>query len=297
MIFQTETTEAYFAEQAKQLDAWLKQRETYLGASDISAVIGVNPYRSAVDVFLDKTGQSEKVDNEFLRAGRMLEPAIMNMYAEANHVICQPNGSKIYRLADKPFIGCTPDAWILDQAIGADGTTDGLLEIKNTSKWITDVNPCHYTQLQYQLGVTGAKWGTICYLIQGFKLESFDFERDELVIKNCFRAAEEFWNNHILTGIAPEPTMPGDTVKLYPNSIELSKVECAPDTMKHLNELRALKAQKKALEAQIEREAELVKAAMRDKENLVSVVDGKVVVHATYKTGKKARTFRLIGDD
>ena len=36
---------------------WLLLRKTYLGGSDLGAVIGVNKYRTALDVYLEKTSE------------------------------------------------------------------------------------------------------------------------------------------------------------------------------------------------------------------------------------------------
>ena len=34
---------------------WLKKRKNYLGGTDLAAICGLNPYRTALDVYLDKT--------------------------------------------------------------------------------------------------------------------------------------------------------------------------------------------------------------------------------------------------
>jgi putative phage-type endonuclease len=297
MILQTEATEAEFSQKEIELNQWLEERKTYLGASDISAILGLNDYASPVDVYLSKTEGKESEDNDFLRAGRALEPAIIQLYREDARCVVEPNGNRIYRLQDFPFIGCTPDAWILDQS-ETDNPNDGLLEIKNTSKWITDVNPCHYAQLQYQLGVTGAQWGVLCYLVQGFKLVHFDFTRDEEVIKNCFSAAKHFWNTHIIPRIAPEPSKAGDTLKLFPNSYDLSKVNCAEETYNYVVKHRELKKQEKELKKEIETNAEHIKAAMKDAEALFyDNGSGAAQKVATWKQSARGRIFKVIGED
>ena len=34
---------------------WLRERKNYLGGTDLSAICSLNPYRTALDVYLDKT--------------------------------------------------------------------------------------------------------------------------------------------------------------------------------------------------------------------------------------------------
>jgi len=35
--------------------AWLQERKTYLGGSDISAILGLSTFKSALDIYLSKT--------------------------------------------------------------------------------------------------------------------------------------------------------------------------------------------------------------------------------------------------
>ena len=39
--------------------AWLAERRSGIGGSDIAAILGLSPWKTAVDVWLDKTGQRE----------------------------------------------------------------------------------------------------------------------------------------------------------------------------------------------------------------------------------------------
>lgn len=41
-------------------ETWLQLRRNGIGGSDAGAVCGVNPYRSAFNVYMDKTGQSKE---------------------------------------------------------------------------------------------------------------------------------------------------------------------------------------------------------------------------------------------
>ena len=38
---------------------WLKERKTYIGGSDIGAILGANKYMSAMDVYLDKISEEK----------------------------------------------------------------------------------------------------------------------------------------------------------------------------------------------------------------------------------------------
>ncbi len=52
-------------------EEWLRIRKQYLTGTDAGAICGMNPYKSAMQVYLDKTGpEIETMDNEAMRLGR-----------------------------------------------------------------------------------------------------------------------------------------------------------------------------------------------------------------------------------
>ena len=64
-------------------EEWLKLRKNGIGGSDAGAVCGVNPYRSALDVFIDKTTDAiSDFDNEAMRQGRDLENYVAQRFCE-----------------------------------------------------------------------------------------------------------------------------------------------------------------------------------------------------------------------
>ena len=65
-------------------DVWLSYRKKGIGGSDAGAVCGLNPYRSAMAVYLDKTTEEvEKVDSEAMRQGREFEDYVARRFMEA----------------------------------------------------------------------------------------------------------------------------------------------------------------------------------------------------------------------
>ena len=58
-------------------------RANFLGGSDIGAIVGVSPYRSAIDVWLEKTGKAiDTADGFALRFGSFAEGFIAEEYAK-----------------------------------------------------------------------------------------------------------------------------------------------------------------------------------------------------------------------
>ena len=65
-----------------------QQREARMhgiGGSDAGVILGVSPYKSAVELYLEKTGQAEPPDlsdNEAVEMGNWLEPVAADLFAK-----------------------------------------------------------------------------------------------------------------------------------------------------------------------------------------------------------------------
>lgn len=59
-------------------EEWLKWRNMGIGGSDASVIAGVNPYRSVIQLWKEKTGQEvpEEKDTEVTHFGNILEPVV-----------------------------------------------------------------------------------------------------------------------------------------------------------------------------------------------------------------------------
>ena len=64
-------------------DEWLKARKNYIGGSDASAVVGMNPYKSNVDLWLEKTGQvipEDISDKPYVKYGQEAEHHLRELF-------------------------------------------------------------------------------------------------------------------------------------------------------------------------------------------------------------------------
>jgi putative phage-type endonuclease len=78
---------------------WLKHRNKGIGGSDVSAICGLNPWRSPLSVYLEKTGQIEAAEeNEAMRWGTLLEPVVAK--------ICPPEKTAEYALKAVVIMYC-----------------------------------------------------------------------------------------------------------------------------------------------------------------------------------------------
>ena len=76
---------------------WLEMRRQDATASDIAAVCGVHPTRTALQVWYDKTVGKLDVDNAMMKRGRWLEDGVINAVRDEYPEMA---------------VGCTPDATV-----------------------------------------------------------------------------------------------------------------------------------------------------------------------------------------
>lgn len=185
-------------------DDWHTLREKRIGGSDIGAILGVNKYKSIIDVYIDKTEGSNFEGNESTFWGHMHESTIMKVFAQKHrefNVYQAP-----YSVVDN-FLIANLDAVLKDKNTGE----HGVLEIKTTNAfnykdWEGDVIPqYYYAQVQHYLMLTGYKFAYIAVLIGGNKYKDFKIERSEEDIALIKEKVTEFYTENLLKQIPPMP--------------------------------------------------------------------------------------------
>lgn len=182
----------------------LEERRTGLGGSDAGAVLGVSPWATAHDVWLDKRGLAppEPDPGEPMYWGTTLEGAVRQRYKElTGRRIIKPR--KLLRHRDRPWQIGHPDG--LDREL--------VLEVKVTGwrsgDWgepgTDEVPPVYKAQVGHYMDLTGRRRADIIVL-HGGRLEAdiytveygrwVELMRDELA---------EWWQTYIVEGQTPEP--------------------------------------------------------------------------------------------
>ena len=257
-------------------DDWHELRAKRIGGSDIGAIIGVNPYKSIVDVYVDKTEGSNFKGNELTHWGHMLEGTILKEFS---------NKHKELIVYEVPY-SVVNDFLIanLDGALKDKETGDyGVLEIKTTSlwnkkDWEDDVIPqYYYAQVQHYLMLTGYKFAYIAVLIGGQQYKEFKIERSEEDINLIRNKATEFYQENLLKKIPPMP----DGSDAYMNYLKKKALDIENDEVKELPEFEEVAIRIKELARQkklIEDEDKLLKEKILHKmieEKTLKAVAGK----------------------
>lgn len=236
-----------------------------IGASEIAAVAGLNPFASPWDVYLVKTGQAASFEgNELTEWGHRLEPAIRQAYADATgSAIHVPTESMFH--PETKWARATPDGIVLDGERWLH-----LVQCKNVGEWPgkawSDAPPA-YVQLQeqWELYVTGLDRADVAALIGGNDFRVYTVHRDDKMIADLVTIAEAFWRR--VETRTPPPIDESEACKRhFEGKLKKSATELAADAEleAQIVEWRRLHAEHKRIEKQIDRLKNAVRAAMAD---------------------------------
>lgn len=179
---------------------WLAVRKQGIGSSDAAAAVGLNPYKSQLELWLEKTGRDAslpKVDPQDEESpaywGNVLEPIVAWHYSKRsgnrvrriNAVLQHPNPELSWMLAN-----------IDREVIGADDVQ--ILECKTAGingarLWKEGVPEYVELQVMHQLAVTGKQAADVAVLLGGQHLEIHRIERDEQMIARLIELESKFW--------------------------------------------------------------------------------------------------------
>jgi len=252
---------------------WLKARQKGIGGSDVAAILGLNPWKTPLDVYLEKVEQkpTERPENAKMKAGKMLEDTIANYFIdETGHKVVRDNKIRIH--PNFKHLLANIDRIILSS--NDKGT--GVLEVKASSGQLVrsfekdewPVPPYWYCQLQHYLNVTGYSWGAIAYLVDGWDFHFQYFEADQELIRDMTGKLNEFWEGHVLSGIPPEPINEKDVMMLYPGAREDSQLEAKDEVYDMWLELKRVDESLKTYKEMRDKIAEQIKMVLRDNERL-----------------------------
>lgn len=265
---------------------WLNARRAGIGGSDVGAIMGFNQYKSAYQLFLEKTGQyHEEVDNDAVYFGNALEDFVAQEFAKRT-------GKKVRRL-NKMLVHPEHDFMLanLDRVVVGE---KAVLECKTANEylkeaWSGEEIPASYLcQVHHYLAVTGYKKAYIAVLLGGNKFIWKEIERDEEFIEILVEREKDFWENHVLKDVAP--SIDGSDAssellkKMYPqddgSEIMLTKEDDvlldAIDTLS--TEIKSLETQKKEYENRLKLKFESATEghSNRHKVTLKTIVSNRV---------------------
>lgn len=192
----------------KDREEWLSNRNR-IGGSDASAILGMNPYRTNIELWQIKTGQlvAEDIsDRPYVKYGIEAEQHLRELFKldfPEYEVFYEENNMW---LNDKyPFAHASLDGWLIDQE-GRKGIweckTTNILQSMQKEKWNQRIPDNYYIQILHYLMVTEFDFAILkaqlkyefnndVYLqTKHFKIERADVQED---LKYLESAERKFW--------------------------------------------------------------------------------------------------------
>lgn len=154
-------------------EEWLLERKKGIGASEAGTIIGVNRWKSNVELWQEKVGLREPEDISHkpqVQYGHDAEPHLRALFA-LDHPEFRVTYESPYKMIfsdELPFIFATPDGELEELATGRRGgleiKTTEIKKQKQWSEWDGRVPQTYYAQMCHQMLATG--WEFVILLVQ-----------------------------------------------------------------------------------------------------------------------------------
>ena len=215
-------------------------RKSFIGGSDIAAVMGMSRWVTPLQLWSEKTGKVEAPDlsdNQAVEMGIELEESVARLWTKRTGRKVR-RAPKNYTHKKFDYMRCQVDRLV-------EGT-DELLECKTASawkekEWEDEEIPAEYIlQVQWQLGITGRSVGHIAVLIGGQKFVYKEIKADPELFAKMLKEAIKFWS---MVEMKTPPMAAGDDndfiIKLHPeNDEQLQEMQEMNDSIALLQQLK-----------------------------------------------------------
>lgn len=145
----------------KNHDSWLKNRKKYIGGSDAACILGLNPYKSNLDLYREKIGlvaPPDLSDNEAVKYGTKAEAHIRALFAlDHQEYTVEYVENNSWHNSKYPFAAASLDGTLTDES-----GRKGILEIKtaiisnkaHAELWNNRIPDNYYCQILHYFMVT-----------------------------------------------------------------------------------------------------------------------------------------------
>lgn len=207
----------------KNRTEWLAAREGHIGGSDASCCLGMNPYKSNVELWEEKTGRRPPEDiseKPYVKYGIYAEPLLRELFAmDYPQYQVYYEEHNMFLNSDYPWMHASLDGELLDQEF-----RHGVLEIKTAQimqsgqwiQWKDQIPENYYIQILHCMAVTGYDFavlkaqlkyereGQVELIAKHYEIERKDVEAD---IQMVIEAERKFWDA-VVSGKKPDLILP-----------------------------------------------------------------------------------------
>lgn len=142
-------------------EEWLQARAGRIGGSDASAILGMNPYRTNIELWQIKTGQlvpEDISDKPYVKYGTEAEQYLRELFKLdfPEYKVCYEENN-MFLNGKYPFGHASLDGWLIDQngRLGVwECKTTNILQSMQKEKWDHRIPDNYYIQILHYLLIT-----------------------------------------------------------------------------------------------------------------------------------------------
>ena len=243
-----------------------EDRTQFIGASDVAAVLGVDPYRTRLQVWEEKVGIAEPfAGNRHTRRGTRLEEVAAEVFSEETGMRLQRVNRRITS-PRHPFIATRIDRRVVGEQALAEFKCPTLGSFGKMKR--EGLHEGYIAQMQTMLGLTGylqGYWAIFC--ADQWEQLRWPVDYDLKLFCEIEERLAAFWHEHVLTRVAPPAT------EVDEERIELARLagEVTVTTRDEPEFQAAVAMYREARDIHVETEAVLEEAKARVKDMLAGV--------------------------
>lgn len=272
---------------AESRETWLSNRMGKIGGSTISAILGLDDFRTPVDVWMDLTGKSSehKTQNKATIRGQMMEQTVANFFElETGLKIIQASAeNETYVHKNYPYLVASPD-----RRYWREDGDKAILECKTTRMLFDDIPDKWFVQLMWYLGFTAYQNGTVAWLhttSEDFKYRNFEFKPE--FFEYLVNEAISFWEKYVQADTPPPIMRAKDVERLYKKHVTGKTVAIPEEKINLYIRYGELNDQLKGLSDEKEQIQDELKLMIGDAEGIE--FDGRILF--TFKAGNDRSYF------
>lgn len=255
---------------------WLARRRMGVGGSDISAILGISPFKTPLNIWLDKTGRAAPTPPTLRQeVGHALEPLAAKKYtADTGRAVRKCNvllKGDCHRVGNVDRL-CVCENGKLPWSRKLGVVTDRALEIKTTGQDEWDDVPEYYkAQALHYMGLmpTVMEFDFPVIFTGRMTFKVYTVKRDDATIENLKELAERFWKDYVLTDKPPPATSEEDAKLLWPYHSDGKVAVASSEIEEAVGKIRALRANIRCEEQEVGDLTFKVQSAMQDAETLM----------------------------
>jgi putative phage-type endonuclease len=179
-------------------------RAKSVGASEIAVILGISPFKTKYQLYLEKTGKVRPQDlsNNFaVQKGVTWEPVARALFESETGMKFEPN--RTMKSPETPWLSCLNDGW--------NESFKAVLEIKCGGKALHEgasrgeIPDYYFCQVQYEMLCANALIGYFLSFNTADKsMHVVTVHPDLDLQKKLEDAATDFWLNNVIADVAPE---------------------------------------------------------------------------------------------